>query len=166
MARRIRWGRYSIEEANATLPLVRAIASDMISLAERISDQRMRLQAMGHDAEGEVGEVSSVQLDSSQNGMSFHDAEVNESRRQLSIDQSRLESLMDELVQLGLKAQWCGGELSVHFPAKSDGFQSGLADPDSEIRYWCWKVTESEVGFWHPYDDCEGRVPFPLSHST
>ena len=89
MGRRIRWGDYSIDEANATLPLVRAIATDVIQVASEVELHRSRL-------EGRVfGEGNST---------SFHEQEVAAERAELHDREQRLQEHLGEFAELGAGA--------------------------------------------------------------
>jgi hypothetical protein len=118
---------FTVREANATLPLVRAIVSDLVHLARDVVERRQRVSALTasrpHDARDlyhqEVAQI---------------EEEVEENSRQL-------EEYVEELRQLGVEPK-SATEGLVDFPAILDG---------REV-YLCWKLGEPEVLFWHELD--------------
>ena len=116
---------YTIDEANSTLPLLRAILRDVTALAHELRecDQRRR------------------RLESSGSSGAAHEEEVQRLHEELERDQERLHECEDELKKLHveLKDYFTG---LIDFPCWMD---------DHEV-YLCWKLDEPEVSHWHELD--------------
>ena len=80
---------FTVEEANARLPLVRAIVSDLMQLATELSDRRDRLSQLSR---GRAGDTSDV-----------YQAEVEQVERELEKDSERLSDYLHELLELGVE---------------------------------------------------------------
>jgi hypothetical protein len=116
---------FTVPEANATLPLVRAIVADLVRLAHEVSDRSERLSAL----------LASRPL------LDRGDPYANELAhivRELQRDRHQLREYADELLDLGVEPH-SAIEGHVHFPAILSGRQVHL----------CWKLGEPEVLFWH-----------------
>ncbi len=126
---------FTIEEANASLPLVRAITEDLQRLSLDVCERRERLSHLQSGRESESQDPYSEEL-----------AEI---KAELEQDTIRLEEYVDELLQLGVEPK--NGSLGlIDFPAEIDGRQI----------YLCWKLGESEVLCWHELDaGFAGRQP-------
>jgi hypothetical protein len=116
---------FTISEANATLPLVRAIIEDIIALFPRLRDRYQRLMRVlpegGTDA--------------------AHLEELYYVKEELLRDQERMQDYERELRELGVELKDYEVGL-VDFPCRMD---------DREV-YLCWKMGESEVAHWHELD--------------
>jgi hypothetical protein len=124
---------FTIEEANAMLPLVRAIVADLVQLSGEVTDRRRRLSFLlgGHNP----------------NQHDPYQEELMQIEQELEKDTRRLHDYRDELRALGVEAE-NGPEGFVDFPALQE---------ERKICY-CWKLGEGEVLFWHDiHDDCTGR---------
>lgn len=126
-ARERRRKHFTVEEANAALPLVRAICEDLAELSREVIDRRERLSRL-------TGSRSSDARD-------IYREEVEEIERELEADTQRLYEYVDELRQLGVEPK-NGPEGLVDFPSLMDG---------REV-YLCWKLGEPEVLYWHELD--------------
>ncbi|MBC8355622.1 MAG: DUF2203 domain-containing protein [Planctomycetes bacterium] len=115
---------FTVEEANARLPLVRAIVGDLIKLATELSDRRERLDQLSRSRTGESSEV--------------YQAEVEQVELELEKDSERLSEYLRELLELGVEPKSAMAGL-VDFPAMIDG----------KLAYLCWKYDEPEVLYWH-----------------
>ena len=117
---------YTAAEANATLPLVRAIVKDITALAEDLHERQQRL-ARAHDERGSQ--------------TSAHQEEWRHVQEELERGQGRLEEYVRELNGLGiqLKDFYIG---LIDFPCWMDGREVLL----------CWKQGEPDVGHWHEVD--------------
>ncbi|MBL8794168.1 MAG: DUF2203 domain-containing protein [Planctomycetia bacterium] len=115
---------FTLAEANASLPLVRAIAQDIARLAPELRDRHERLEKL---APAEGGRLSSAARE-----------EVEHVQEQLERDHERMNEFFAELNKLGieLKDPFTG---LLDFPALREG---------REV-YLCWRLGEPEVGFWH-----------------
>lgn len=115
---------FTIEQANAMLPLVRAITSDLASLARDIVDRRQRLALLTAGRKLKQGDPYSDEL-----------AQI---EKDLQLDGQRLVEYMDELKELGVEPKGAVEGL-VDFPAEMDG----------RIVLLCWKLGEPEILHWH-----------------
>ena len=78
---------FTVEEANAALPLVRAICSDLATLSRDVIDRRERL--------------SHLQGGSKEDRTDPYREEVAQIEEELDLDTSRLQEYVDELKELG-----------------------------------------------------------------
>jgi hypothetical protein len=116
--------RFSVEEANATLPLVRAIVGDLVELGREVYERRQRL---------------AVLLDGRPPGENdpYHQ-ELVQIERELAKDNRRLSEFADELRQLGVEPAGAT-EGWADFPAVVEGRKA----------YLCWRHDEPEVLYFH-----------------
>ncbi len=119
---------FTIEQANAMLPLVRAITSDLASLAGDVVERRHRHALLTAGREPKKGDPYSEEL-----------VQI---EADIQRDGQRLVDYMNELKELGVEPKGAVEGL-VDFPAEMDG----------RIVLLCWKLGESEVLHWH---DLEG----------
>jgi hypothetical protein len=126
---------FSIDEANAMLPLVRAITTDLVELAREVIDRRERLAVL---TEGrDIG------------GSDLYSQELVHVQEELNRDLERLQGYVQELQELGVEPKGPAEGL-VDFPALLDG----------RPVYLCWKHGEAEVLHWHEIDaGFAGRQP-------
>ena len=120
---------FTVEEANATLPLVRAIATDLAILSREVIERRERLAAL-HGSRRPSNKA--------------HDAyseELAQIEEELTKDSERLHEYVEELRSLGVEPK-NGPEGLIDFPSRMDG----------HIVYLCWKLGEPEVLHWHELD--------------
>lgn len=118
---------FTIDEANASLPLVRAIVEDLARLSRDVLERRERLAAVPGNPERE--------------GHDLYSEELTQIQDELARDTEELKGYVDELRSLGLEPK-NGLEGIVDFPALLDG----------RVIYLCWKLGESEVLHWHELD--------------
>ena len=119
---------FTIEQANAMLPLVRAITADLASLARDVVERRHRLALLTAGRDLKKSDPYSEEL-----------AQI---EKDLQLDGQRLAEYMNELKELGVEPKGAVDGL-VDFPAEMDG----------RIVFLCWKLGEPEVLHWH---DLEG----------
>jgi hypothetical protein len=119
---------FTVEQANAALPLVRAIATDLARLSREVIERRERL-AMLLAARGERG------------AKDMYGEELAQIEEELDKDSQQLQEYVEELRQLGVDPK-NGPEGLIDFPSMMDG---------REV-YLCWKLGEPEVVFWHDLD--------------
>ena len=126
---------FTIGQANATLPLVRAITEDLQRLSLDVAERRERLSHLKSGRDSATQDPYSEEL-----------AEI---EGELEQDTVRLTEYVDELIQLGVEPK--NGSLGlIDFPAEIEG---------REV-YLCWKLGESEVVCWHELDaGFAGRQP-------
>jgi len=135
--RLVQYKLFTPEQANAMLPLVRAIVEDLCKLGGQVVERRQRLSFL-MDRRGPAG------LDAYQEELSQVEAE-------LERDAARLQEYVDELRQLGTEPKSPIDGL-VDFPSMLDG----------RLVYLCWKLGEPEVQYWHELDaGFQGRQPLP-----
>lgn len=111
-------------EANATLPLVRAIVKDISDLANVLRDRQerlARLQQVDRDAFAQA-----------------YQEELDQAQTQFEQERDRMAELFGELKSLGIELKDYFAGL-VDFPCWMDGREVCL----------CWKLGEEEVGWWH-----------------
>ena len=118
---------FTVEEANARLPLVRAIVSDLMQLATELSERRDRLNQLSRKRTGGSSDV--------------YQAEVAQVEQELEKESERLTDYLRELLALGVEPKSAMAGL-VDFPAMVEG----------KLAYLCWKYGEPEVLYWHELD--------------
>ena len=132
---------FTLDEANARLPLVRAITSDLSALARDLVDRRQRLDSL----------LAGRKLSSAD----VYSDELAEMYKAIERDTRKLEAYVDELQELGVEAKGAVEGL-VDFPSLLEG----------RVVYLCWKLGEPEVMHWHEIDaGFAGRQPLALSAS-
>jgi hypothetical protein len=115
---------FTIDEANAMLPLVRAIVKDLTDLSRDVYERRQRLTQLLAGRTNDKEDVYSEEL-----------AQIEE---ELEKDGQRLRDYVEELQRLGVEPK-NGLEGLVDFPTLVD----------ERPAYLCWKLGEAEVLFWH-----------------
>jgi hypothetical protein len=117
---------FSVASANQTLPLVRAIVTDIVELYPEVRDREERLRRInrGRPREPRPGDP--------------YNEEVEQVRQDLERDVERLQGFIDELQELGVEFKDPVLGL-VDFPAKRNGQEVCL----------CWKLGEPSVDYWH-----------------
>ena len=130
---------FSLQQANAMLPLVRSITSDLSRLARDVNERRSRLAALGYDPEQdhEPGDLYSEEL--------LHIG------NKLEEDARLIRGYAHELRELGVEPR-NQAEGFVDFPAELDG---------NPVRL-CWKLGETAVTHWHGEgEECSDRRLLP-----
>jgi hypothetical protein len=128
---------FTIEEANATLPLVRAIVSDLVELSRDVIDRRERLSLLAVKRDRRPRDP--------------YDEELSQMEGDLENDGRRLREYLAELRALGVEPT-SAAEGVVDFPALIDGCKGFL----------CWKLDEAQVSHWHePGEGYSQRKPVP-----
>jgi hypothetical protein len=115
---------FTVAEANAMLPLVRAVVSDIAALAPRFLELRERIARLGPADKA--------------NPHDPYFEEEQQVRQEFEQEQERMMELIEELGQLGIELKDFRIGL-IDFPSWQD---------DREI-YLCWKLGEPEVAHWH-----------------
>lgn len=118
---------FTIEEANAALPLVRAIVRDLVHLSQEVTERRQRVSFLLSNREPNENDPYWQEL-----------AAVEASLEQ---DSLRLREYVDELRQLGIEPK-SAVEGVVDFPSRFE---------ERDV-YLCWKLGEAEVLHWHEID--------------
>lgn len=121
---------FTVEQANQTLPLVKAVVADIVRQYQDIQERKDRLARI-RPAQ------SSKKVDTD----SMYAEEVRHVEEELEKEVGKLQEFILELHSLGVEIK---------------DFQKGLVDfPtlfDGREVYLCWKLGESEVAFWHELD--------------
>lgn len=115
---------FTVQQANAMLPLVRAITVDLQQLAREIVERKQRL--------------ATLQAGRSAASADPYSAELSQIEESLQADLSRLQDYMQELADLGVEPKGAVEGL-VDFPAVRQG----------RPIYLCWRLGEESVQFWH-----------------
>jgi hypothetical protein len=132
---------FTVDQANATLPLVGAITGDVVNLTREIVERGDRLDLLKSQREPDVEDVYSEEL-----------AEI---EKELHGDAGRLREYIDELSDLGVELKSAGKGL-VDFPTIID----------EQPAYLCWQLGEKEVLHWHSRDGgYEDRHPLTAGAS-
>jgi hypothetical protein len=133
---------FTVQQANATLPLVRAIVADLVRLARDVEDRRQRLNMLQGNRRAKTADVYSQELEQMED--------------ELQKDAEQLVEYVRELQELGveLKDPLVG---LVDFRCLMDG---------REV-YLCWKLGEPKIAFWHDLESgFTGRQPLAESATT
>lgn len=126
---------FTIEQANAMLPLVRAITGDLATLARDVMQRRHRLSEL---MTGRKLKPNDPYAD-----------ELAQMEADLERDAERLQEYVDELRELGVEPKGAIEGL-VDFPCEMDG----------RLVYLCWRLGEPEVLYWHDLESgFGGRQP-------
>ena len=117
---------YTPAEANAALPLVRAIVADITALAGSLRERYERLQQTRRERD---------------NPKDAYQEEWQHMQEEFERDQERLREFEQELTKLGIHLKDYHQGL-IDFPCWRDG---------REV-YLCWKQGEPDVAHWHEVD--------------
>ena len=124
---------YSIEHANAALPLLRAIVTDVVRLEHTIVTTTRAYRRLKADPRKPQ-------------------AELNYAQRELSELVAERDACAAELSELGVRL----GD-----PAR--GVCDFPSELDGELVYLCWELGEERVEFYHALDAGYGeRLPLPI----
>src|SRR6478736_1100253 len=115
---------FTIDQANAMLPLVRAITTDLAKVAKGVVERRRRLALLTSGRDLKPGDPYSDELAQMES--------------ELERDAVRLQEYVEELRELGVEPKGAVEGL-VDFPCKMDG----------RVVLLCWKLGEPEVLYWH-----------------
>ena len=133
---------FTVDQANAMLPLVRAITSDVVRLHCDIVERRKRLRRL-------LGGRTVVPGDP-------YTDELVQIQEELEKDVQRLGGYQRELRELNVELT-SPTEGRIDFPSQLDG---------KPIRL-CWQLGEIEVSHWHSVDeDFSDRRPLPVAVGT
>lgn len=133
---------FTIEQANAALPLVRAIVSDLVHLSQEVTERRQR--------------VSYLLNNRVRNESDPYWQELAAMEASLDKDAIELRRYVDELRQLGIEPKSAVDGV-VDFPSRLDG----------RDIYLCWKLGEPEVLYWHEINGgFQGRRPLTAEAGT
>ena len=128
MAEKYRAARlFTIDQANATLPLVRAITTDLSHIAQEVVERRGRLQLLTAGRKLKAGDP--------------YADELAQTEKELEKDAARLQEYVAELRALGVEPKGAIDGL-IDFPSMLDG----------QLVFLCWKLGEPEITHWHPIE--------------
>lgn len=117
---------YTPTQANAALPLVRAIVQDIVDLACDLRERQDRVVGPRKGGRG----LSPA-----------HEEELAQARAELERGKERMLELERELTELGVELKDCFTGL-IDFRYRMDG---------REV-YLCWRLGEPQVAHWHELD--------------
>lgn len=124
-------------EANAALPLVRAIIQDITQLAASLRERHERLTRVRSNSRIKIGDS--------------HEEELKSVEQEFERDQERMQEYEQELRHLGVELKDHDTGL-LDFPCLMNG---------REV-YLCWRLGEAEVAHWHELDaGFSGRQKLP-----
>jgi hypothetical protein len=115
---------FTVEQANAALPLVRSITTDLVRLSREVMERRERLALLTAGRNTSSDDPYSAEL-----------AQIEE---ELEKDSAQLSEYVEELRALGVEPK-SGPEGLIDFPAIMD----------DRVVFLCWKLGEIEVMHWH-----------------
>jgi hypothetical protein len=118
---------FTVEQANAALPLVRAITADLVRLSREVVERRERLALLSTPRAAAAKDPYAEEL-----------AQIEE---ELEKDGEQLQAYVEELRELGVEPK-SGPEGQIDFPALID----------DRLVYLCWKLGEPEILHWHELD--------------
>ena len=125
---------FTVEEANKSLPLVKAIVSDIVRQFQIVGELRQRLSALTVEHRKPSSDPYSEELAHSQAA--------------LEAEEETLESYIDELTRLGVELKG------------PDGLCDFYSMMDGREVYLCWRLGEPEVMHWHELSaGVAGRQP-------
>jgi hypothetical protein len=125
---------FTVEEANRSLPLVRAIVGDIVRQFHTVNELRQRLSALTVEHRRPTSDPYSEELAHSQ--------------AELESQEGALESYIEELTKLGVELKG------------PDGLCDFYSMMDGREVYLCWRLGEPEVMHWHELNaGVAGRQP-------
>lgn len=126
---------FTVEEANRTLPLVKAIVGDIVRQAQTVNDLGQRLSAVL--AQGRRRPAGDPYWE-----------ELAQSQAEMETEEAKLADYIEELTKLGVELKGYDGLCD--FPSLRN---------DLEV-YLCWRLGEPEVQYWHDlHSGFAGRQP-------
>ncbi|MDX1963940.1 MAG: DUF2203 domain-containing protein [Pirellulales bacterium] len=129
---------FTLEQANAMLPLVRAIVQDLSVLSQDVIDRRERL--------------AGLKAKRAKPRDDLYQQEVQQIEQELQQDTLRLREFVEELQDLGVEPK-NGPEGIVDFRCLLDG----------RVVYLCWKLGENRITHWHELEaGFAGRQTLPV----
>jgi len=133
---------FTVDEANRTLPLVRAIVADIVRQWQTVVELKGRLApVLGDPRRRGRGDAYSEELEHRQ--------------AELEAQQDALRAYFEELEKLGVELK-SPAEGLCDFPGQVDGREVCL----------CWKHGEADVQYWHEVDaGFSGRQPIATLRS-
>lgn len=131
---------FTIESANLTLPLVRAIVRDLVELSNDIADTRERLDYLTFDRDREKAQDD-------------YSKELSSIEKLTNLKSERVEQFYEEL-----------DELQVSSASAPEGYVDFVAVRNDTCVCLCWRLGEPEVAHWHELGEpCASRRPVDLA---
>jgi len=128
---------FTLEQANAMLPLVRAIVKDLAELSRDVIERRERL--------------NSLLAGRGQQSRDIYGEELAQIEDELAKDSDQLREYVRELNELG-----------VELKNPPEGLIDFRCLMDGRVVYLCWKLDEPEIQHWHELEaGFAGRQPLP-----
>jgi hypothetical protein len=118
---------FTVAEANASLPLIRAIAQDITRLAHELQERHERL--------------SRIRPPEQQGTAGAYEEELDQIQEEFERGMERMREYEEELRNLGVELKDHAVGL-IDFPCRMDGHEVLL----------CWRLGEPEVSHWHELD--------------
>lgn len=129
---------FSVDEANKTLPLVKAIVTDIVHQFRIVNELKQRLSAVLNDRR--------------RPSIDLYSEELAQSHSELEAEEEKLAGYIDELTKLGVELKG------------PDGLCDFYSIMDGREVYLCWRLGEPEVMYWHDLNaGVAGRKPLPLA---
>ena len=116
--------RYTLEEANATLPWLEELLARMVPVRDRLEAQQVELMSMMQHRSG--------------NGASSHDREIEESQKTMDDLAQQLRQDLQEITDRGILVRDIVRGL-VDFPSDREG----------QTIFLCWLRGEPQIDYWH-----------------
>lgn len=130
---------FTVEQANATLPLVRAITKDLVDLSRQLAERKLQLAELVDGRSLRPGDL--------------YTDELLESKKDVEKELARVQGFADELLELGVEPKSALDGL-IDFPSSLDG----------RPVFLCWKLGEPEVMYYHERGaGYAGRKPLPVT---
>lgn len=119
---------FTLEQANASLPLVRAITGDLAELSAVVFERQRHMTTISAGRELQLTEDPYTE-------------ELMHEQAELERQTTRLHELIEELRALGAEPRnGPDGRIDlVDFPSEKDG----------QVVYLCWRLGEPSVEYWH-----------------
>jgi len=131
---------FTLEEANATLPYVRSIVTDVVEAYAEWRDRVALYEVKAANSRSEDGE-SAEQVDL---------------RQEVERIAKRIGGYLSELEAVGCV-----------FKGFDDGLIDFLSKQDGKDIYLCWKLGEQEITHWHDLDaGYAGRQPLAREYAS
>ena len=121
---------FTVTQANSTLPLVRAIVSDIVAKYSEVSERKSRLD-----------QIRDSRSTRDRGARDLYGEELAQVEEELEKEIAQLQEFIDELENLGVELKDISRGL-IDFRTLMDG---------REV-YLCWLLGEDEIGHWHELD--------------
>ena len=125
---------FTVQEANKSLPLVKAIVSDIVRQNRLVIELQQRLSAIATEHRRPSSDPYTEELAHSQ--------------AELESEKTKLDGYIDELTKLGVELKG------------DDGLCDFYSMMDGREVYLCWRLGEPDVAHWHELNaGIAGRQP-------